>query len=545
MPHTLQRVVRTPTYHRQEVQRYVGNPFIEALNPIYSIEQFSEKCALHPVVKEEDKAKPQEIVSHIIRELNSSFIVMQQHFEIERLFSIAIRNGYTGRNPANYEDLRLLRDINRIELGSNNEATAAEQLLNTSETLHQSTPSFSVLGVSGMGKTTGVKRILSLYPQVVYHSSYNGQHLTRQQIVWLNVECPPDGSLRTLGMNILATVDGLIGTTYLRDFLRSKKSSVSQLLVEVCRINVIHGIGVIVFDEVQHLQDTKNGPTVMKFLVSLVNMGTPLALIGTPIALDSFDSYRSLRRGGKSGSVFWDRMKKGPEFLLFLKELWKYQWTRNFTPLTEELSEVMYECSQGITSEIVNLFMLAQEKALWTEKHIITANLIQKVRKEDMQMTKEPIEALAKRDAEVLSRFPDLYFPNGLKTRTNNKKSRSAATVVALLNEEINEKRDYVVNKLSEAELLKDITRRHLVKMVDNTVSKMEKGWNEDVENIIIQVGAITVESAAKPKTKKSPKAPKTKPEALPGSDLRSTSECRNEALKGAIKKDDEFLKVG
>lgn len=35
--------------------------------------------------------------------------------------------------------------------------------------------SFSVVGVSGLGKSTALQRVLSLFPQIIHHERYNGQ----------------------------------------------------------------------------------------------------------------------------------------------------------------------------------------------------------------------------------------------------------------------------------------------------------------------------------------------------------------------------------
>ena len=47
---------------------------------------------------------------------------------------------------------------------------------------------FTLIGPSGMGKTTNLKNILDLYPQVIAHPEHNVY-----QLVWLKVDCPHAG----------------------------------------------------------------------------------------------------------------------------------------------------------------------------------------------------------------------------------------------------------------------------------------------------------------------------------------------------------------
>ncbi len=49
---------------------------------------------------------------------------------------------------------------------------------------------FALVGVSGIGKTRSVQRILRLYPQVIHHS----EPFSLDQVAWLRLECPHKGT---------------------------------------------------------------------------------------------------------------------------------------------------------------------------------------------------------------------------------------------------------------------------------------------------------------------------------------------------------------
>ena len=95
------------------------------------------------------------------------------------------------------------------------------------------------MGFPGIGKTSAIERILSLYPQVILHK----HPLNTLQIVWLKLNCPHDGSLKTLCMNFFLKIDSLIGTNYYEKYGK-KTNSVSSMVIRMSQVARIHSIGV-------------------------------------------------------------------------------------------------------------------------------------------------------------------------------------------------------------------------------------------------------------------------------------------------------------
>ncbi len=91
-------------------------------------------------------------------------------------FSRMLRAGYVNRNPLTpgYWP-QLTRTIDalqrRRQLGQIPHLTT--------------TQGFSIVGMSGVGKSTSVRRILSLYDQVILHARYGRKLFTHVQVVWL------------------------------------------------------------------------------------------------------------------------------------------------------------------------------------------------------------------------------------------------------------------------------------------------------------------------------------------------------------------------
>lgn len=128
-----------------------------------------------------------------------------------------------------------------------------------------------------------VEEILQLYPQVLYHSHYQGRDFTRAQIVWLKIECPYDGSTKGLCVNFFQAIDGLIGTNYEENFATGRRT-LDEMMPNMARVASIHGIGVLVIDDIQFLSQAKSGGSsrMLNFFTYLVNTaGVPVLLIST------------------------------------------------------------------------------------------------------------------------------------------------------------------------------------------------------------------------------------------------------------------------
>lgn len=139
-------------------------------------------------------------------------------------------------------------------------------------------------------------------------------------------------------------------------------------------------------------------------------MGIPTVLIGTSKAQQIFKgNFRQARRAASEGSIFWDRMsKESGEWSFFFESLWDFQCLKQYTELTDEIKNVFYDECQGITAIAVNLFILAQERALSEGKESITADIIKATAKKDLHMIKPMIKALRNNDMAEIMKYEDI-----------------------------------------------------------------------------------------------------------------------------------------
>jgi hypothetical protein len=394
-------------YKEQEIEEYDYNPFIEALPPIFNEEDVIDRFTVLPMITDKDRDKTQNLRYHIIKRTKNFIQPLPIHITLERRLSTLIRRGYLGRNPIDKKFLERLRILNRLD----DEAIKENELQDELTAIRSTADSISIIGISGIGKTTAIERLLLMYPQVLKHFEYNGENFTRTQIVWLKIDCPYDGSLSTLCKSFFKGIDDILGTRYLDKFGYSSRVT-STMLINMTKLAWRYGIGVLVIDEIQHLLNTKNDmEEMLNFFVTLTNtVGIPTVLIGTSKAQKIFKgNFRQARRAASEGSIMWDRMKKdSSEWKFFLESIWEFQGLKKIIELTDKIKDAFYDECQGITAVAVNLFLLAQERTLQDGKEELTVGIIRETAKNDLHMIQPMIKALRNNNLSEIMKYEDI-----------------------------------------------------------------------------------------------------------------------------------------
>lgn len=394
-------------YKKQDLEEYCGNPFIEALPYIFTDEEVIDRFTLSPRITENDRDKSTNIRYHIIKRIKNFIQPLPIHIVLERRLSSLIRRGYLARNPIDTVFLERLRILNELRDETGKERELSERMKH----IRSTADSLSIIGISGIGKTTAIERLLLMYPQIIKHDEYNNQNFSRTQIVWLKIDCPYDGNLSTLCKSFFKAIDDLLGTRYLEKFGYANRVT-SSMMLHMTSLASIYGIGVLVIDELQHLLNAKNDmDEMLNFFVTLSNtVGIPTVLIGTNKAQDIFrGNFRQARRAATEGAIMWDRMDgNSEEWNFFLETLWDFQGLKELTELTTDIKEAFYYECQGITSVAVNLFILAQERALAEGKEKVTIGILRTTSKEDLHMIQPMIKALRSNNLSEMKNYDDI-----------------------------------------------------------------------------------------------------------------------------------------
>jgi ABC-type oligopeptide transport system ATPase subunit len=408
------------SYRTQLVPEFNGHPLIEPLPPIWPLEHVTELLSHYPEYSEKHRMLPAEIRLHMLDNAREFFVPQGTHLEIHISISNMLRRGYLVRNPLERGYWRNMNE--KLEQFKKHPMK--------SRFLQAKARGFCIVGIGGIGKSTTVENILSLYPQVIIHTHYCGEDFIQKQLVWLKIQCPNDGSIKGLCLNFFETVDAILETDYAKRY-GGRYRTVDELLPNMARVAALHCLGVLVIDEIQDLSEAKSGGAarVLNFLVQLENtIGVPYLLIGTPKANQLFKGeFRQARRASEQGDVNWQRMaefidgtdKNGeaeinPIWEEFIRALWTYQYVVHPSPLQSDLrhdplSHALYDESQGITAVAVTLYVLAQRRAITSRTETITAGIIRSVARDSQNQIRDYIEQIrqgaitAKRRAGLVS----------------------------------------------------------------------------------------------------------------------------------------------
>ncbi|NFV80376.1 ATP-binding protein [Magnetospirillum aberrantis] len=388
----------------QQLPEYSGNPFIASLPPILSMAEALKALNAPPAFHERERSFPDELRVHCIQRLNNYFLPLEQHLKLEMALSVLIRQGYVSRNPLDKTYFQRLQD--------GHDRIVHKDLLLGRQRSPSTASSMALVGCSGMGKSRTVERLLNLYPKIIYHE----EPYSFYQIVWLKLDCPLQGSPKQLCISFFQAIDNLLGTDYIREFAGPRRG-LDEMIRHMYQVANLHAIGVLVIDEIQHLNQTRGaGPDLLlNFLVTLVNtIGIPVLTVGTHGAMAVLQgNFRQARRASGLGSHVWNNLKPDRTWDHFVDAMWRYQWTQEFTPLTDDLRQVLYEESQGIIDVVVKLFMLAQLRAIRLRAvrrrpERLDRELLLQVVAQDFKLIAPMLNALKRGDERALAKYDDL-----------------------------------------------------------------------------------------------------------------------------------------
>lgn len=390
--------IATAAYQDSPVAEYCGNPLIEALPPIFTEREAAQSIARYPEEPVGAQTMDGSIRLHCIDRMRSVIQPLPIHLELEAAVSLVLRGGYVGRNPMQPATVRHLHGL-----------STGKQI---TEGFTSTATTFSLVGLSGIGKSTALEAILRLYPQTIVHRSYQGREFVQTQIVWLKLECPFDGSLSGLCHAFFSAVDQAIGQRRYGD-RGPLRGGVAGLIHRMEQMASTYYVGALFIDELQHLRVAKTGgkDNMLNFFVNLLNsIGVPVVFIGTNSMIDLFgDVLRNARRACGIGLYnFRQPASTDAAWTLLVDALWRYQWVRHVEPLTQEIRDLLYDLTQGVTDFLAKLLILGQRYAIQSGTERLTEVVLRHVASTKMQLLQPALAALRSGDPKVMRRFDDL-----------------------------------------------------------------------------------------------------------------------------------------
>ena len=293
-------------YHGQQIVEFIGNPLIGALPPMEDPAKYPKLLMVLPDYSKEDRDKDPAWRLARLQRLSHIHIPTKEDSMLMLGISRCLRWSYVGRNPIPFTKVKAILENDGIQV-----TDSLERYLTSSMAPIYG---FPVLGVSGVGKTTSVENVLSLFPQVISHTVFRGIPFKKEQLVWLKVDCPPDGTPKGLCSAILQGIDSALDTDYTEQILRNRMSK-DVLLIKVSKLIRDLYLGILIIDDIQNLCGAKEtvSDELLSFMVSLANnLRIPVIMVGSPKILRLLQrEFQQAKRASGEGEIRMDLMAEG------------------------------------------------------------------------------------------------------------------------------------------------------------------------------------------------------------------------------------------
>lgn len=343
------------------------NPYIKKLQDELTPEELYKAIEYFPDYASSYRKKPSHERKRLAEEIKFFRYPLPFNFEFYETLMRTLRQGYSDRDPNDPEWRAKINQGDYDTSGSN-------------------VTGFSMLGESGMGKTSTLKLILPLIPKKIIHHECNGEKFSQTQIVWLKIECPSTKSTKRLCRDFFEAVDKEVGTTYKKKHANSR---LEDLLSDMPMVAAELALGVLIIDEIQRLKRaTKQGAQEMlDFFVELSNkIGVPIVLVGTPDAKEVFENLKAMAR--RFEPMYLDNLAKDGDFERVLRKLWKFQYTNKETMISQDLIDVFWDETRGVLDTMIKLYHDVQMYVIGGGNETITPDIIRKVAEKTIPLTR-------------------------------------------------------------------------------------------------------------------------------------------------------------
>lgn len=372
-------------YRQVELKEYRGNPLIEALPPIPTDLSAYQGAIIREPAEAEDRSAPPHIRRKMLSRLSRFRYPLPQYLDIYRAIEDALYEGYLYKNPLTPTGQHFLHYLDSGET-SIQPGTGSFQPMGRG---------LSIFGESGAGKTAALESSLSLFPQVIEHSEYGGRPFNTEQVTWLKIECPSSATVWGYVTHVLDELDRVFGSTEFSSAPRPKNVEDAGNAIER-RLRSLH-LGLLILDELQNL---KVGTAALRrqllnVLLHLINRsGIPVVFSGNQDTKELLsETLRNARRADDGGC--FDLGAIDPAIWpTFVEHLWSHQFTDTSTPLTDDLSRVLFKLSRGLPKFAVGIYREAQKNVIGTGDELLSTDVLTEAYLSGFGLSRRILESL-------------------------------------------------------------------------------------------------------------------------------------------------------
>lgn len=436
-------------YREAILPEHQGNPFIEALPKKQSAESLMDSFAYYPEVDEKIRQHSDPLVrEEYTQRLKSLRQPLPIYYDCFRAIETAIKTGYSSKNPFTPTTAQFLHY----------QVDERPEIEPRTGFFEPKADSITLIGESGVGKTSMLEQLLNSLPQIIEHDIYQGQEMEfTHQIVWIKVDCPNNSSVRELCEEILSMIDSALGQ------ITKPEPTIPKLMRQIEQKIKSSFLGLLVIDEMQRLVFKRTGGenNLLNFLHSLVNkLGVPLLFCANPPFDETLAKTLKAARRAESGGYFeMEPLKSDSQgWDYFVHELWDLHWTNVTTELTETLNDKLFELSVGNLDLAHRIYRDAQKLVIGSGDERITEAVLEQAYATACGLSSKTAEVIELRQQSFLPRRNKKSGINKqiVKQETSKEKKKFVADITRVQHPEFELKLRELIEDIALIERVKD-----------------------------------------------------------------------------------------
>jgi len=385
------------------------NPLLDGIPDFQTPDAFLENLSFSPLAGLDVKSLSFMQRHELLKGEKTPLIPTTKSFRAAMTWFGMLRVGLQVRNP--------LRAEARRRYWSVLNAVAA----NVREIPRSPTPGIAVhiaKGPTGTAKTVTARRFCTMLGrQRIDHGAmpaagWNGLH----QLVYLYTDLSHDGSRGGFLIALLSRMDEALGTTSAIDLPRQYRTVERLAVATVVRL-IAHYTGIIFIDEGQlrNLMNSNQADVMQLFLLSLMNSGIPLVLLGNERAFDWISFSQDLTRLNVVPSEYFhpvgaiDHPDTEQDWNALETGITSY-YLLNDPPIgLAECKRLLRDFSGGIGRIGLTVWTSAQTIALYAGRPQLTPDDLRAAYEDDaFRDMRQLADGFSKRLPELLLSYPDV-----------------------------------------------------------------------------------------------------------------------------------------
>ena len=388
-------------YSKYQLAEASNNPLVAALPEPLDPKKMVQATSKRIIVPEKVLEMGDFWRKTIIEGMRETYLPDPDFLPLYHAINVVLFSGYLSRNPLSSETMSLGYRV----------ATDQKLCLSVNDTV---CTAILLMGLSGRGKTLAVRRVLSLLPQVIRHTEFNGASFQHDQLVYVCMEVAGNKKQRGFLANFFFAVDEALGTTYFKEHC-VKSADVSTMLKHARLVAIRHSIGLIFVDEIQRCVSSSSEAewTTLNFIESVFNaIRVPVVSAGTYGAAPLFDKTMSTTRRLTSGRTFdYNRLSGDTGYWKRLVDAFYYpELLKKDFRFNESISAVAHDLSQGLPGVLARLMTRSYDYAIESGEEKISVDLMRQVFDLQFEALKPALKALKTGNYGV---YEDLARPRG------------------------------------------------------------------------------------------------------------------------------------